>query len=64
MSKNEETKHDKYVEEVEKFAVYVNTESKTIGIFATIEDMLKADKNFHLKKLKGLYKYHVQMVIK
>ncbi len=58
------SKHDEYLQAVEKFAVYVNTELKTVGIYATVEDSLRANKSKALKKLKTLFKYNVQMVIK
>lgn len=58
------SKHDEYVEAVEKFAVYVNTSEKTVGIYATFEDAEIANKSKALKKLKNTYHYHIQMVIK
>ena len=64
MQVNQETKRDEYISEVEKFAVYVNTEEKIVGIYRTNEDLLKANKNYALKKLKNRFGYRVQMVIK
>lgn len=58
------SKHDEYVEKVKEFAVYVDSDIKTVGIYATMEDCEKADKNVYLKKLKNTFKYKIQMVIK
>lgn len=57
-------KEDECVERVQKFAVYVDKELRTVGIYATNEDALQAEKSSALKKLKSLYNYHIQMVIK
>ena len=58
------TKHDEYFGVVKTFAAYVDEENKTVGIFSTAEDMIKANKSKALKKLTTLFNYHVQMVIK
>lgn len=58
------SKHDEYVEQVERFAAYVNTKEMTVGIYNTPDDMLHANKNTALKKLRNLFKYHIQTVIK
>lgn len=57
-------KEDEYVGRVQKFAVYVDKELRTVGIYATNEDALVANRSKALKKLVNTYKYHVQMVIK
>lgn len=62
--KNKESKHDEYVGEAKKIAAYVNSQEKVIGVYCTNEDMLKAEKNFAIKKLKTLFNYKIQMVIK
>lgn len=59
-----ESKHDEYLSTVEKFAAYANSKEKIIGIYATNEDMLKAEKSPALKKLRKLFNYKIQMVIK
>ncbi len=58
------SKHDEYVEEVEAFASYVNRETMIIGIYATAEDALVAERSIALKRLKGRWHYKIQMVIK
>lgn len=58
------SKQDEYLEEVQKFAAYTNREEHTIGIYATPEDALVAEKSFALNKLKNLFKWRIQMVIK
>ena len=64
MTKKKTSKHDECVEKVKEIAVYVDSNTKTVGIFCVLEDMITAEKNIYLKKLKNLYKYSVQMVIK
>ncbi len=64
MAKQKVSKHDEYVEKVKEFAVYVDSEIRTVGIYATNEDATIANKSFALKKLKSLYRYHIQMVVK
>lgn len=56
--------HDKYVEIVQGFAAYVDTEEKVVGIYATPEDSLIANKSKALKNLRNTFKYHIQMLIK
>ena len=58
------SKHDEYVESAKRHVAYIDTVEKIIGVFATPEDCLKAEKNLAIKKLKNLFKYHIQMVIK
>lgn len=58
------SKHDYYVGMVEKFASYVDTEEKIVGIYATQEDSLIANTSLALKKLRNTFKYKIQMVIK
>lgn len=58
------SKHDEYVEKVKQFAVYVDSDIKTVGIYATNEDAARANRDHALKKLKNLYNYKIQMVIK
>lgn len=48
------SKHDEYVSVVEKFAVYVDTKTKTVGIYCTNEDMLKAEKKQGFEKIKNI----------
>lgn len=63
MAKKKVTKHDEYVESIMKqsFCSYVDSKIMTVGVYSTNEDMLKANKNPILKKLKNLYKYKIQM---
>lgn len=58
------SKHDEYISKVEKFAVYVNSKEKVIGIYCTNEDSFIAQKSTALKKLRTLFNYKIQMVIK
>jgi len=58
------SKHDEYLQEVEKFSAYVNTKEKIIGIYSTIEDCKIAEKSVALKKMRNIFKYKIQMVIK
>ena len=46
------SKHDEYLQKVEKHAAYVDAENKIIGIYATITDSLKLKKVLLLKNLK------------
>ena len=64
MSKKEISVHDKSVELAKLVVAYVDTKELTIGVYCTIEDMLKANKNRAVRKLTTLYKYKIQMVIK
>lgn len=58
-----ENKQDEYLDEVSKFAEYINRENKTIGISANPEIAYQAEKSIALKRLKGRYKFTIQMVI-
>ena len=58
------SKHDEYVALTERFAAYVDTEQKIVGVYSTTEDMIRANKSKALKKLRNVYSYHIQMVIK
>lgn len=55
---------EEYIEKVKEFASYVDQKEKVVGIYATNEDALIAEKSFALKKLRNLYKFKIQMVIK
>ena len=59
-----QSKQEEYLEEVQKFAAYVNHDEGVIGVYATAEDALVAEKSFALKKLASLFKWKIQMVIK
>lgn len=58
------SKEQEYLEAIHKFAAYVNHDEMVIGIFATVEDSLVANKSKALKKLQSLFKWKIQMVIK
>lgn len=58
------SKHDEYIEEAKNYCHYVDTTRKTIGVFSTPEDALKANNSIAVKSLKNKFKYHIQMVIK
>ena len=60
------TKKEEYIFEVKKFPflAYVDEKENIIGIFSDIDSMLSANKNLALKKLRKLYKFNVQMVIR
>ena len=55
---------DEYTEKVLEFAAYINHNEKVVGIYATNEECVIAESSFALKKLRNLYKYRIQMVIK
>ena len=63
-TKNKTSKHDLYIEEVQKFAAYVDFNEKQIGIYCTAEDCLIAENSHALKSLKNKFHYKIQMVIK
>ena len=58
------SKKDEYLDKVSRFAAYVNIDDKTVGIYATHDDCLKAEKSHALKKLRFTYGFKIQMVIK
>lgn len=55
---------DVYCDQVAEFAAYLDKKEKIVGIYATNEDSLVAERSLALKKLKNLYGYKIQMVIK
>ena len=57
-------KHDEYVELAKQVVAYVNPKELIIGVYCDNNDMKKANKNLSVKKLKTLYNYKIQMVIK
>jgi ABC-type Fe3+-citrate transport system substrate-binding protein len=64
MGKVKDAKHDEYVEIAKKIVAYVNPKELIIGVYADVDDMKKANNNLAVKKLKNLYRYKIQMVIK
>ena len=60
-----QSKKDEYIEyvEKEKFCAYIDHKLMTVGVYADPKLMLKANKFDPLKKLKGRFKYKIQMVI-
>lgn len=68
MAKKKVSKHDETVDStrLQSWCAYVKTDKKemVVGVFNTTEDMVEANKSKLLKKLKGTFKYSIQMVIK
>jgi isopropylmalate/homocitrate/citramalate synthase len=64
MGKEKDTKHEEYVELAKKVVAYVHPADLIIGVYCDVEDMKRANNNFAVKKLKNLYRYKIQMVIK
>lgn len=64
MVKEKTSKRDEYLERVKSFAAYVDSNENVVGIYATNEDCLIANKSIALKKLQSLFNYKIQMVIK
>lgn len=58
------SKHDEYVDKAREVCAYVDTKTKTIGVYCEVEDMKRANKNFFVDKLRNKFKYKIQMVIK
>jgi hypothetical protein len=63
MKKNEKEELVEIVKN-QKWCPYVNTTLKQVGLYATNEDMLLANKSKKLKKLVKKFGYSVQTVIK
>lgn len=56
--------HDDYVDIAKKIVAYVDTTNKVIGVYSDTADMIKANNNLAVKKLKNKYNYKIQIVIK
>ena len=61
-----QTKQDQYIGELKEkpWISSVDTKEKVVGVFSDTEDMIKANSSKALKKMRNLYKYHIQIVIR